>query len=93
MSTHPKRRRSWPTVTATVLFVLLVISVIASAVLLQWDIFESIGTILFVSAPLAVLSGIFSILALCMGNHRVWSLVMLALTLVYSGCLIWFLNT
>jgi hypothetical protein len=92
MSTHPKRRRSWPTVTATVLFVLLVISVIASAVMLQWDIFESIGTILFVSAPLAVLSGIFSILALCIGNHRVWSLIMLALTLVYSGWLIWLLN-
>ena len=92
MSTHPKRRRSWPTVTATVLFVLLVISVIASAVMLQWDIFESIGSILFVSAPLAVLSGIFSILALCIGNHRVWSLIMLALTLVYSGWLIWLLN-
>ncbi len=92
MSTHPNRRRSWPTVTATVLFVLLVISVIASAVMLQWDIFESIGTILFVSAPLAVLSGIFSILALCIGNHRVWSLIMLALTLVYSGWLIWLLN-
>jgi len=93
MSEHPKRRRAWPVATATVVFVLLVISVIASAVLLQWDIFESIGTILFVSAPLAVLSGILSILALCIGNHRVWSLVMLALTLVYSGCLIWFLNT
>ena len=92
MSEHPKHGRSWPVATATVVFVLLVISVIASAVLLEPDIFESFGTILFVSVPLAVLSGIFSILALCIGNHRVWPLIMLTLTLVFFGWLIWFLN-
>ena len=92
MSTHPKRRRSWPTVTATVLFGLLVISVIASAVLLQWDIFESFGILLTVSAPLAILTVIISILALCIGTRRVWALPMLILALIFLGWLGWFLN-
>ena len=89
MSEHPRPRRTWPVATATIVFVLLVISVIASAVLFQWDIYKGAGTILFVSSPLAVLSGIFSILATFMGNHRVWSLSMLALTLMYFVWLSW----
>ena len=88
MSQHPNRMKSWPNTLATVAFGMLVISVIASAVLWKPEVFESLGTIFYVSFPLAVLCGILSILALCIGKRRVWSLVMLLLSLAYVGYLI-----
>ncbi len=91
MSTSPNGKRTWPDTTAAVIFVLMLLSIIPAVVLPRLNIFEWIDAIVLVCTPLSLLSGIASIVALCMGKHRVRSLVMLVLALAYFGWLSWVL--